>query len=207
MSTAVLQLLDFTHRHESTPSAETPADADDLALVARLALDDGQALAVLMQRYWRPMVAFALDKFRAQDMAEEVVQETFVRVWERRRHLRLDTSPRAYLYRVLRNLIADDFRRRRLRERFSFILGVGTPEQPPSPIALLEGSEFATAAQRAIAALPERRRDVFILAHLHGLSYREVGETLGITPRTVANHMTLALTQLRTSLAPFMKRR
>lgn len=201
----VLRLLDFTRRQPQSLPPETAPDADDVALVARLALDDGQALAALMDRYWRPMVAFALDKMRNQDAAEDLVQEAFVRVWERRRQLRPHASPRAYLYRVLRNLITDDFRRRRLRDRFSFFASHEATTETPSPVALLEAGELATAAERAIAALPERRRDVFILAHLHGLSYREVAETLGITPRTVANHMTLALSQLRVALAAFTR--
>jgi RNA polymerase sigma-70 factor, ECF subfamily len=201
----VLRLRDFTRRAE-IPN-DDPPDADDVALVARLALDDGQALAALMERYWRQMVSFALDKLRNQDAAEDLVQEAFVRVWERRRHLRPYASPRAYLYRVLRNLITDDFRRRRLRDRFSFLKSLTDPVDVPSPAATLEATELATAAERAIAALPERRHDVFVLAHLHGLSYREVAETLGITPRTVANHMSLALAQLRESLAVFIKPR
>lgn len=201
----MLRLLDFTRRQAPPPSSDPAPDADDVALVARLALDDGQALAALMERYWRPMVAFALDKMRGQDAAEDLVQEAFVRVWERRRQLRPDASPRAYLYRVLRNLITDEFRRRQMRERFSWFKSFGEPAEVPSPAANLEAGEFASAADKAIAALPERRRDVFVLAHLHGLSYREVAETLGITPRTVANHMSLALAQLREALATYTR--
>jgi len=200
---AVLRLIDFSRRQPQPIPPEPDPDADDVALVARLALDDGQALQALMDRYWRPMVSFALDKVRGMDAAEDLVQESFVRVWERRRQLRPHASPRAYLYRVLRNLITDEFRRRRLRERFGFLMGMLDRAEAPSPAATLEAGEFATAAERAIAALPERRRDVFVLAHLHGLSYREVAETLGITPRTVANHMSLALAQLRESLSEF----
>lgn len=205
VSQRVLRLRDFSHRPVPDSQPETATDADDMALVARLALDDGQALAALMERYWRPMVGFALDKMHSQDAAEDLVQEAFVRVWERRRELRPYASPRAYLYRVLRNLITDDFRRRRLRDRFSFLRSLSDPVEVPSPLATLEASEFATAANRAVNALPERRRDVFVLAHLQGLSYREVAEAMGITPRTVANHMSLALTQLRNALSAFTK--
>ncbi len=205
VSQRVLRLRDFAHRSSPVSQPETATDADDVALVARLALDDGQALAALMDRYWRPMVGFALDKMRNQDAAEDLVQEAFVRVWERRRELRPYASPRAYLYRVLRNLITDDYRRRRLRDRFSFLRSLSDPVEVPSPLATLEASEFATAANRAVNSLPERRRDVFILAHLQGLSYREVAEAMGITPRTVANHMSLALTQLRNSLSAFTR--
>jgi RNA polymerase sigma-70 factor (ECF subfamily) len=199
----VLRLLDFTRRPPVADAAAPPPDADDIALVGRLALDDAQALGQLLERYWAPMVAFAMERVRSQDAAEDLVQEAFVRVWERRLQLRPEASPRAYLYRVLRNLIIDEYRRRRLRDRFTLFKGMQEPPEVPTPAATLEADEFKGAAQRAIAALPERRREVFVLAHLHGLSYKEVAEALGITPRTVANHMTLALGQLREALAGY----
>ncbi|MBM4186671.1 MAG: sigma-70 family RNA polymerase sigma factor [Gemmatimonadetes bacterium] len=118
--------------------------------------------------------------------------------------LRADTSPRAYLYRALRNLITDDHRRRVLRDRWAESCRNQPEPQVPSPALLLEADQLASAARRAIAALPERRRDVFVLAHLHGLSYKEVATTLGITRRTVANHMSLALKELRIDLAGFI---
>jgi RNA polymerase sigma-70 factor, ECF subfamily len=149
------------------------------------------------------MVAFAADRLGSRDAAEDAVQEVFVRVWAHRAQLRPYTSPRAYLYRVLRNLITDDFRRRRLRERWAEARQHEPAPEPPTPVAELEAGQLAAAARRAIAALPERRRDVFVLAHLQGLSYRDVAEALGITRRTVANHMTLALRELREALAPF----
>jgi len=200
--TPVLRLLDFS-RHNDPDDTPDVAAVNDLELFARLAADDGQALGALMEVYWRPMVAFALGRVQSQDAAEDLVQETFVRLWEHRRQIRPEASPRSYLYRVLRNLITDTFRRRHLFERFSFFKSQQDPVDVPSPQAVLEVDELSRAAERAIAALPERRREVFVLAHLHNLSHREVAEALGITPRTVANHMTLALTQLRTALATF----
>ena len=197
----VLRLLDFTDDRSRNSHPETSADATDAVLFARLAADDGEALAALMEVYWRPMVAFAMGRVHSQDGAEDLVQEAFVRVWERRRELRPQASPRSYLYRVLRNLITDAHRRRTLVDRFAFWKTLQDAPESPSPQAVLEADEFSAAASRAIAALPERRREVFVLGHLHDLSYREIAETLGITTRTVANHMTLALTQLRTALA------
>lgn len=192
----------------SPPRSGAPGSgppADDAALAARLAAGDSEALSQLLGRYWRPMVSFAADRLGSQDSAEDLVQEAFVRVWEHREHLRADTSPRAYLYRVLRNLITDDHRRQRLRDRWADVRRRAPEPEAPSPALLLEADQLAVAANRAIAALPERRRDVFVLAHLHGLSYQEVATALGITRRTVANHMSLALKELRDDLAGFIE--
>ncbi len=177
---------------------------DEAALAARLGAGDSEALSLLLARYWRPMVSFAAGRLGNQDAAEDLVQEAFVRVWEHREQLRADTSPRAYLYRVLRNLITDDHRRQRLRDRWAETRRRQPEPEAPSPALLLEADQLAVAAKRAIAALPERRREVFVLAHLHGLSYKEVATALGITRRTVANHMSLALKELRGDLAGFL---
>lgn len=182
------------------------APPDDLALAARLTTGDHAALSILLERYWRPMVAFAADKVGSQDTAEDLVQETFVRVWEKREQLRPYTSPRAYLYRVLRNLITDDYRHRRLRDQWASARQADdSAPAAPSPALLLEADQLAVAANEAIAALPPRRRDVLVLAHFHGLSYQEVADALGITRRTVANHMTLALKELRRDLRLFIE--
>ncbi|MEO8448763.1 MAG: RNA polymerase sigma-70 factor [Gemmatimonadota bacterium] len=181
------------------------AEPDDSVLAARLAVGDAQALSQLLDRYWRQMVTFAADKVGSRDAAEDLVQEAFVRVWEHRAQLRPYTSPRGYLYRVLRNLITDDYRRRRLRDQWAAWQHQDGETLIPSPAMDLEADQLAAAASKAIAALPERRRDVFVLGHFHGLSYKEIAEALGITRRTVANHMSLALNELRRDLAVFLE--
>ena len=64
-------------------------------------------------------------------------------------------------------------------------------------LELVEQAEERAAVERAIAALPPRRREIFILVRVHGLSYGEVAEILQISPQTVANQMSAALTTLR----------
>jgi len=186
--------------------ASSCSPSDDTALAARLVAGDSDALASLVARYWRPMVSFAAGRVGSQDVAEDLVQEAFVRVWDHREQLRADTSPRAYLYRVLRNLITDDHRRQVHRARWVEMRSRQVEPEVPSPALLLEADQLATAAAAAIAALPERRREVFVLAHLHGLSFKEIAVALGITRRTVANHMSLALKELHSDLAPFLDR-
>lgn len=196
--------------HPRRPVATPPAGGatdqnEDVALASGLVAGDSDALSRLLARYWRPLVSFAASRVGNQDAAEDLVQEAFVRVWQHRGQLRPDTSPRGYLYRALRNLITDDHRRRQLRDRWAESRRLQPEPEVPSPALLLEADQLASAARNAIAALPERRREVFVLAHLHGLSYKEVAATLGITRRTVANHMSLALKELRVDLAGFLE--
>ena len=82
---------------------------------------------------------------------------------------------------------------------------LGTAIDPPAtPVQIVDAVLLGRATERAIRALPARRRTVFTLAHVHGLSHAEVGQTMGIAPQTVANHMSLALADLRAALSPFL---
>ena len=75
---------------------------------------------------------------------------------------------------------------------------------PESPVAALEASEFKAAAAAAVEALPPRRREVYRLVREHGLSHERIADITGLSKQTVANHMSLALSDLRTMLRPFL---
>ena len=66
-------------------------------------------------------------------------------------------------------------------------------------------SELQGLVQKAVDALPDRRREVFVLVRTHQMTYREAGQVLGIAPQTVANQMTKAMQDLRTFLAPYLE--
>ncbi|MGH7554201.1 MAG: RNA polymerase sigma factor [Longimicrobiales bacterium] len=76
------------------------------------------ALDALLRRYWRPLVAFSLGFVRDLDNAEDVVQEAFVRVWQRRCDWQPNGSVRSYLYRVTRNISLNERRAREVRDRW-----------------------------------------------------------------------------------------
>jgi RNA polymerase sigma-70 factor, ECF subfamily len=189
------------------PEAEKakPEEVLRRSLAESIRSGDVSAFAVLLDRYWQPLVTYAEEKLESRDAAEDAVQEAYVRVWVKREGLRTDAFLRGYLYRAVHNLAVDELRKRRVRSRHASALVVAAAS-PPRPDQMAEAEELAEAADRAIRALPERRRDVFVLGHFHELSYREIAETLGMTPRTVANHMSLALRDLRIALRPFLPR-
>jgi len=175
---------------------------DEAALVERLSRSDSSALGELMDLFWRPLRAYASRLLEDEDSAEDVVQGVFVRVWAERSQWQ-PRSLQAYLFRITRNRALDQLRAR-LR------VGRSQPElasvPPRTPAEILEGDELASVVDRAIQGLPERRREVFTLAYLQGLSYKEIAHVLGITPKTVGNQMTSALAELRTVLEPWLSK-
>jgi RNA polymerase sigma-70 factor (ECF subfamily) len=173
----------------------------DLELLRRIRRDDSAALGVILERYWAPVVRYAASLLECADAAEDVAQDTFVRLWERRDAWSLDGSVRALLYRIARNLGLDERRRRNARNRADQMAHAPTPGRTPDKA--IEDDEIQAAIWRAVESLPQRRREVFVLVRHHGLSYREAAAVLDVAPQTVANHLTMALSDLRKTLAPY----
>lgn len=172
-------------------------------MMASLRAGDPDALQWLVEQYWQELVIYVRRLLDDKDAAEDVVQEAFVRLWEQRARWWASTVPRAVLYRIARNLAlneikAEGFRERQLRLQHRWL---GAPLQ--TPIQVLECEELHQAVIQAVHGLPTRRREVFVLARFHGLTYREIAETLDIAPQTVANQMTAALATLHGALSRF----
>lgn len=182
-----------------------PLDHDDCdaELMHRLRGGDGTALDEALRRYWSPVVAYLLRICDAPDVAEDVAQRTFLRLWERRSSWRQSGSLRGLLYRVARNIAVSEYRSERARERAEAV-NASYAVAPPTPLALHESEELRHALDRAIEALPTRRREVFILRCIHELSYREIAEIMGISTQTVANQLSAALATLRDTLSPLL---
>lgn len=173
----------------------------DQELMEAIVGDGSRALGVLLSRHWKPLVSFVFGFVGRRDVAEDVVQETFVRVWQRRGRWQATGSVRSFLYRIARNLALNENRASQTRARGGISLTTDRTDRDPAQ--LLEEHDLRDAVEAAISALPERRREIFVLSRYHGLSYREIAETLDISPQTVANQLSAALATLRESLASY----
>jgi RNA polymerase sigma-70 factor (ECF subfamily) len=176
-----------------------PLKDSDLDLLARIRKGDARALGVILERYWIHVVRHAAAILGSVGAAEDVAQETFVRIWERRDSWELRGSVRGLLFMISRNLSLDEKRRQRIHDRA--ITSVSGVSRLPTPEEHCARAELDRAYGRAIANLPERRREVYLLVRHHGLSHQEVAQALELSKQTVANHMRLALIDLRQSLA------
>jgi RNA polymerase sigma-70 factor (ECF subfamily) len=131
-----------------------------------------------------------------------MVQMAFARVWARRKSLDESGSLRSLLYTMVRNASLDELRKQRRQEsvRPEDLL----PPPPKTPYEDVQGAELQRFAAAAVARLPDRRREVFRLIREEGLSYKEVAQVLDLSTQTVANHMSLAMADLRTALRPIL---
>ena len=165
---------------------------DDLALVERFLRGRGEeAFRALYRAHTPAMYALALRLTGGDRVeAEDLVQESWVRALTALRTFRAQSALRSWLCGVLVNV-------RRGRTRADWRI-VDTPDV--EPLAETNGPDAAIDLERAIAALPEGARDVFVLHDVHGYTHREIADLLGIVEGTSKSQLNRARSLLRSSL-------
>ena len=126
-----------------------------------------------------------------KDDIEDIYQETFCRVLEDNRAEVLE-NPGGFLQRIARNIIIDRYRKQK-RQSDSQSKGLGEIGEYPQEDTFLDFGEMTSAYQEALAELPERRRQVFLMCRYDGLSNVEIAKSLGISVRMVQKHLVKAL--------------
>jgi RNA polymerase sigma-19 factor, ECF subfamily len=185
----------------STQSAINVAAAE-ADLVRRVRGGDEAAFEQIFRAYYPRLVSFACAGLRSQDLAEETVQEVFLHIWARRDLWVIERSLAAYMFRAVRNRISNARRSIRLETAYSSGIAreVGGDTDSVTTDGRLCEAELEAALAGALAKLPERPRQVFLLSRRQHLSYGEIAVVLGISVKTVEMHMGRALIQLRLSL-------
>ena len=162
----------------------------------RIRSGDSEALGLLLGEAWAPLVIYLLTFLDSVEAAEDAAQEAFVRLWEHRDRWE-SGSARAVVFRIGRNMALDLRRRADVRRRWRRDHRYDPTLSPPTPEEELTGTELLLRFREALESLPPRRREVFELIRLRGLSHRDVAEVLEVSDQTVANHMRLAMRDLR----------
>jgi RNA polymerase sigma-70 factor (ECF subfamily) len=168
----------------------------DATLVERLPRDDsGDELRELYRRYAGQLFGFACNALGDRELAEEVVQDVFARVW---RHAG-DYDPRrasvrTWLYSIARNRVVDARRRASARPGLA---GGAEAESPAELDRTLEQAVLRWQVAAALARLSPEHREVIRLAHYGGLTLREIAERKGIPLGTVKSRTSYALRSLR----------
>jgi RNA polymerase sigma factor (sigma-70 family) len=173
-------------------------DHTDATLVEKLAQGEAWALDEALHLYWSSVSLFATRALGDPESGKDVAQDAFIRLWQNRSAIGVGLL-RAFLFRTARNLVIDELRKRAVRAREAPAIALHV-DVPASPDDVFETRETGRIVGDAIALLPNKRREVFTLAYLHGLSYKEVAHALGISPATVKNQVAAALADLRAAL-------
>lgn len=146
----------------------------------------------LYREYWQRLYDFALAKTHDENVAEEIVQDLFVTIWEKRKELRI-TNLQSYLFVSVRNRVITYYK----QKIFADLDSASDTVAPDYPLFL---DELEAALQGAMEQLPQKTRDIFLLSRFEGKSVHEISANLYIPERTVEYHITQALRQLKVLL-------
>jgi RNA polymerase sigma-70 factor (ECF subfamily) len=175
------------------------SDTPDAELAQAIKAANHAAFKTLYYRYFEALYRFLWRQTSDEELAKDLLQEIFSRVWKNRASLDPQQSIKSYLYRIGRNL-AIDHRRHHTPQTDSL---TAHPEIEPFYSAD-EHFELHDKIQAAIANLPEPVRLVFVMNRFDGIKYAEIAAMLNISVKTVEARMSKALAILRKKLAPFL---
>jgi RNA polymerase sigma-70 factor (ECF subfamily) len=194
-----------TLQNRSLHTVPADSDARDIAWLARIAEGDMLAFRALFDEYAPTLIRLASGYVRSADMAHDVVQEVFIAIWERRATLSTLDHPAGYLARATRNRAWKALRSAARAERWT--IAAAQEQELLYPVVSnlgdqsLETEEFLVELRRALAALPPRQREVFLLHREQGLDYATIAAALGVTIPSVHNVMSRAIARLRDALS------
>lgn len=180
-------------------SRSGPEESEDEAvLLGRVAAGEAQAFRGLVDRHLPTVLAIARRMLRDDAEAEDVAQETMLRLWRNAAGLELGPGGvRPWLRRVASNLCID---RVRARRNTSVVEAVPEDSEPAGQVRHLAERELGARVDAALKALPERQRLAITLFHYEGMSQIEVGEILGISDEAVESLLARGRRALKASL-------
>jgi RNA polymerase sigma-70 factor, ECF subfamily len=177
--------------------------SNEQSLAFRLRAGDVHALEEAFHAWYPGICRFVDARVGSAAIAEELVQDVFLRIWQTRDHLDVNGSLRSLLYRSAHNAALNYLKHRKIEKRFE--RSVTTSHTITSVIDdPASYSELSSAIDHALAVLPERCRLIFTMSRHDGLSYAQIADILGISIKTVETQMGRALKALRARLAPHL---
>ena len=167
-------------------------------LVKSLSRGEIKAFNELFQIYGNRIFRFALGYLKSEADAEELVQDVFMKIWEKRSELKDNLSFKAYIFTIAFNIIRKHFVKKALTNRY-FEQQV-IEDADLSTIQNIDFQSTKNAIDHLVEQLPARRKEVFIKSRFEGLTVKEIADELGTSPKTVENQLGEALKFIREHL-------
>lgn len=173
---------------------------EEFTLLAMLAQDSEYAFQLLFDRYRNRIYSVAISYVKSPILAEEIVQDVFLKVWFQRKEIRMLRSFEAWLFTVSKNYILNYVQKlaSEWKARENWVMQIERSEDTTD--ARIRTQQFRQLLQEAVGQLPEQQRRVYRLAKEEYLSYEEIALQLKISPLTVKTHMSRALDAIRSFL-------
>ena len=176
------------------------SDQDDPELLRAIRNGDHSAFKKFFEKHHSYLYHFLLKKGISEQQAEDLVQQAFVMIWEKRAQIDETKSLKAFLFRIAYTRMLNVFRD---SKKFDENADLKTEEETSTPEKSMETQELGKAIEDSIASMPEKRQAVFRLCFIQEFTYKDAAEFLDVSVKTIENHMGLALKELRGKLENF----
>ena len=166
-----------------------------------MASGDLKAFEVMFRTFYPELCNYAYKFFRDKDTAEEIVQDLFYKLWEKKESIVVRSSIRSYLYRSVYNNAMMLIREKNTRKTTNVLPGNSAVFPGHEPDRQMETGELERVVESTLSSMPEKVRRIFEMSRFEGLKYKEIAERLLISIKTVEANMGKALKEFRKVLA------
>ncbi len=177
---------------------------EDKRLIKGLKNGDRKIFEEIYRFYYPQLFGYCLSYIGNSEDAKEIIQTIFLRLWIRRKELKINLSLKAYLYIAAKNESLNYINHNKIKDRYSqFTMDAEKPAQENIQ-QKMEKEELEFLIKRTILKLPDKRRKIFELSRFEGLKYDDIAKKLSVSVKTVESQMTKALKTLRKALKDYL---
>lgn len=173
---------------------------EDSELVERLRRGEIKAFDQVYQKYASKLYAFSYKYLKVSEEAEELVQNTFLKLWENQKNLKKGTSFKSYLFTIAYNEICNLFRRKKYQQKYANAVVTKSTLGTLDTEEQIEYSFVKEQVDEIISRLPERQRTIFLKSRQEGKTTKEIAQELGLSSGTVDNYLSDALKFIKGNL-------
>jgi RNA polymerase sigma-70 factor (family 1) len=166
-------------------------------LLEAISRGDQEAFRELFNAYWDRMYANSLRFVKSPELATDLTQEVFIKIWLCKDQLGQVQQFENYLYRVSKNLFHDHLRKHFATDAYIDMNELAVEENAPNPQTRMEFSEMEKLVNKAIEFLPTQMQTAFKLSRFHGLSHKQIADRMNISKITSQNYIARSLMVIR----------
>lgn len=170
-------------------------------LVSGLKNGDAESFNQLFRYYGKKLYFFAYGYLKSREEAEEVVQEVFLKIWKSRKLINQELSFKAYLFKIAYNHIQELFLKISRDQAYKHEILNSSVSYSAEMEERIDYHSLLEITENIINQLPPRQKEILLYKRKEGRSVKEIADILGISPKTVENHLTEALKRLKEGLA------
>jgi RNA polymerase sigma-70 factor, ECF subfamily len=183
----------------------------EVEIIEKIRIGDSSIMNWLFNNYYIGLCTYAHRFTKNKSISEEIVQQSFFKLWEKKESIQIEGSFVGYLYRIVRNNCLNHIKHQQIINRFNerYLQSLNETEElinisQENGLSIYIASELENKITKAIENLPDHCRKIFKMSRYEGLKHQEIAEQQGITINTVQKQISIALGKLKTELSAYL---